>query len=303
MLQDIVVLGANSALPLIDRFSSSFVLRTDKNFFLIDAGEGCQMKMGQFKVKRNRISHVFISHLHGDHVFGLPGLITSYNLNGRKDILTIYGPIGIKKYIDIILEVSQSKLGFELIINEIVEQSFQKLVSVGNITIHAFPLKHRIPTYGYLFKEENEVLNIQSDKIDEYKLTVEEIKSAKKGNNLERKNGMIHNDAITYVKEKPKSFAYCSDTRYDPSIVDFIEGVNLLYHEATYLDELREQAHIRFHSTASQAAEIALSATVKKLVIGHYSSRYKDIEALRIEALKTFSNVVLAEEGKIISIL
>ncbi len=304
MLQDLVVLGANSALPLAGRFSSSFVLRTANRYFLIDAGEGCQMKLGQFKIKRSRISHVFISHMHGDHIFGLPGLITSFNLNNRKEDLNIVGPVGIKKYINVVLEVSRSVTNFELNITELDNKGLQQILRIDGIKISSFPLHHRISTFGYLFEEIVKEFNVFPDKIKEYNLTIKEIKAAKKGKNIIRGDGKkINFKEITYIKNEPLSFAYCSDTIFDPSLVKYISEVDLLYHEATYLHELKDQAKLRMHSTSQEAAEIAKRARVNKLIIGHYSSRYKDLGVLKREACKTFTNTEIAEEGKIFSIL
>ena len=303
MLQDLVVLGANSALPLYDRFSSSFVLRTSGSYFLIDAGEGCQMKLGQFKVKRSKISHVFISHLHGDHVYGLPGLITSFNLNNRKDDLTIFGPSGIREFVEVVLKLSQVHLNFKIEIREIDIDVPHHLVTIQDIEITAFPLKHRIPTYGYLFRENQVSINIITDKIAEHNLTVDEILNVKKGFDIQRKFETIPNSELTYIKRSPKSFAYCSDTVYDPSLSEICQGVNLMYHEATYLDYMKDQAASRMHSTTKEAALVAKYSKVNKLLIGHYSSRYNDLEVLVEEAREVFRNTEIATEGKIIEII
>ena len=299
---DLVVLGANSAHPLIDRFSSSFVLNSDKRSFLIDAGEGCQIKMGQFKVKRSKISHVFISHMHGDHVFGLPGLITSFSLNNRTSPLSVWGPVGIKRYLNTILEISEARLSFDLSINEIEQDVFQKILDFDDIEIHAFPLQHRIKTFGYLFKEKLGSRNIIPEKIEEYSMSVKEIKAAKAGKDLKREDKYISNELITFVKERLKSFAYCSDTIYDESLASILQGVDLLYHEATYTNDLKEQASERMHTTAEQAGMIAKKSAAKKLLIGHFSSRYADLNPLLEEAQSVFANSHLAEEGKIIHI-
>jgi len=297
MLEDFVVLGANSALPLLDRFSSSFVIRTSNRYFLIDAGEGCQLKLGQFKIKRNRISHILISHLHGDHVFGLPGLITSFNLNGRKEPLSIYGPSGIKEFIETVLRISQSYMGFELSIHEIRENDNQVLFEIDDLRVSAFPLKHRIPTYGYRIDETTSKLNVRSDKISEFELSVDEIKQIKEGRDIKRNGHIIANSELTLTKRKRKSFAYCSDTVYDEDVIQYISNTDILYHEATYLDELRKQADERMHTTAKGAATIALKANVDQLIIGHFSSRYTELSPLLEESQSVFPNSYLAEEG------
>lgn len=303
MLLDLIVLGANSALPLVDRFSSSFVLRTSHRSILVDAGEGCQMKLGQFKVKRSRISHIFISHLHGDHVFGLPGLITSFNLNNRTQKLTVFGPEGLKKFVNVILEVSQVNLKFELEVNEIDSVGQIHLATLDDLDVSAFPLKHRIPTYGFLFKESGTSINIKPESVKNYNLSIDEIKMAKKGLDIKRETELIPNSEITYTKHGPRSFAYCSDTGYDPSLAEICHGVSLMYHEATYLHELQAQAAMRLHSTSREAAEIAKKSNAKKLLIGHYSSRYTDLNPLLEEAREVFPDTELAVEGKIILII
>ena len=299
---ELIVLGANSAHPLIDRFSSSFVLRNGKRSFLIDAGEGCQIKLSQFKVKRSKISHIFISHLHGDHLYGLPGVITSYNLNHRPDRLTIWGPTGIRKFIDTILEVSEVKLCYELIVHEIGKDEFHQIEDLEEIEIFSFPLQHRIKTFGYLFREKHEFRNIIPERISQYKLTIEEIKAIKEGEDLKRDGAIIPNREMTYLKVSPKSFAYCSDTIYDEGLKELLKGVDLIYHEATYTDELKLQARARMHSTAREAAMIAAGSEAKSLLIGHFSSRYSDLSPLLKEARSVFLNTELATEGKTIII-
>ena len=301
MLEELTVLGANSALPIKGRFSSSFVLKTTKRSFLIDAGEGCQMKLGEFHVKRSKISHVFISHLHGDHVFGLPGIITSFNLNGRKENLTIYGPLGIKEFIETIIRLSSSYMGFDLNIIEIEEPKYQTLFEIEGIQISAFPLKHRVPTFGYKFQEITTERNVISDMIKKYTLSIEEIKKLKRGEDLQRDQEDLPNSELTYTKRPKKSFAYCSDTIYDESIIPYVDKSDTIYHEATYLDIMRKQADERMHTTALGAAQIALKADCKRLIIGHFSSRYDDLTPLLEESQSVFDNVYLAHEGAVFS--
>ena len=258
--------------------------------------------MSQFKVRPSKITDVFISHLHGDHVFGLPGFITSLNLNNRRESLTIWGPEGIKRYLETILEISEIHLNFVIVINEISKKRFHKVVEYKGIEIFSFPLKHRITTYGFLFRQLSRELNIKSDQILKYKMTIEEIKQIKSGHDLRRGGEVIKNEELTFVKELPKSFAYCSDTRYDDKLVPILKQVSLLYHEATYTNELKEKAHQRMHSTAAEAAQIASRSRVGQLLIGHYSSRYDSLEPLLHEAQSIFSNTQIAEEGMVIKI-
>lgn len=298
----LVVLGANSAQPIPGRFSSSFVLIHNDHRFLIDAGEGCQIKMGQFKVKRSRISDVFISHLHGDHLYGLPGFITSLNLNQRKDPLHVWGPIGIKKYLNTIQEVSSIHMNFDLVITEIDNLKPKKITGYDGLEVVAFPMKHRIPTYGYLFREVRKDLNIRPEQVDHLNLTIEEIRKIKAGGDITRSGQVIKNEVLTYQKGVPRSFAYCSDTIYDESLVNIIRGVDVLYHEATYTEEFRDKAAERMHSTSREAALIAKKAKVNRLLIGHYSSRYGDLSPLLSEAQEVFEKTMLATEGVVINI-
>lgn len=298
----LLVLGANAAIPSENRFSSSFVLAHGSRQFLIDAGEGCQIKMSQFKVKRSKITDVLISHLHGDHVYGLPGFITSLNLTDRCKPLTIWGPEGIKRLLNTVLELLHVYLNFPLTINELYEDVFQEVVEYQGIAIFAFPLKHRIKNYGYLFREKSEERNIIPEQIAKYKMSIEEIKKVKSGHDLKRSSEVIRNEELTYVKEQPKSFAYCSDTAYDEELISILKGVDLLYHEATYTRELHEKANNRMHSTAEEAGRIAAKAEVERLLIGHYSSRYDSLEPLLKEAQSIFPNTEIAREGMVIRI-
>lgn len=299
---ELLVLGANSATPLPNRFSSSFVLNHNEHLYLIDCGEGAQIKMSEYQVKRSKINHIFISHLHGDHIFGLPGFINSYCLNGRKSPLQLYGPTGIKQYIDGICATTGAYFPFELIIHEIEEEKYQLIGEIDDLLVYAFPLQHRIPTFGYKFVEKEKSLNILSDAIQKYELTVDEIKQVKRGEDIIKCGDTIVNTEITYQKEACRTFAYCSDTVYTPSIVPFIMNADMIYHEATYLHELADKAAERMHSTAQQAAQIANEAEIGKLIIGHYSTRYRNPKVLLEEAQLTFKNTFLALQGECITV-
>ncbi len=300
---ELLVLGANSATPLPDRFPSCFVLNHDNHLFIIDCGEGAQIKMSQYKVKRSRVNHIFISHMHGDHIFGLPGLINSFNLNGRQNPLTIFGPFGLKNYIHNTLASTQARLTFELKIVELDIEEAEIILALKHLSICAFPLKHRIPTYGYRFEEVNLEKNIEVGVIEKYNLTIEEIKSIKNGHDLIRDNGeILSNDLLTKPDRLKRAFTYCSDTIYDEGIIPYCQNTSTLYHEATYLQELEDLAEKRFHSTAQQAAQIASQSNAAQLIIGHYSSRYKELNPLLQEAKEVFDNTQLAIEGRSYSI-
>jgi len=292
------VLGANSATPMPGRYPSSFVLQYDQQLMLIDCGEGAQIKMSEFKVKHSKLDYIFISHLHGDHIFGLPGLFSSLSLNGREKPIDIYGPIGIHRFLKAMAEVTGGQARHDINIHELDGTTSHQLGSINGLAVSAFPLKHRVPTLGYRFDEELRPHNIDSLAIERYNLSVEEIKAIKKGDSVMREDKLIPMDLLTLPSAPLRSFAYCSDTVYDPSIIPHIEGVDLLYHEATYLHDLEDKARERMHSTAYEAAEIAKSAMVRHLVIGHYSGRYKDLSVMTDEARLTFANTSLAEEGK-----
>ncbi|WP_235296975.1 ribonuclease Z [Portibacter marinus] len=295
----LTILGCNSAIPTLQRFTTSQVLSTERKNYLIDCGEGTQIRIKDLKIKKSRIHEIFISHLHGDHFFGLPGLLTSFTLNGRTDRLTLFGPIGLVKFIEVLKDIGSLYLSFPLEIIEIQAYTEEVIFEDQFLTVHTIPLKHRVPTTGFLFKEKIKERNIIPEKIKEYQLTIPEIQKAKKGENIIRENGkVLQNDELTNDPPPPKSYAFCSDTTYDPGLVKIVKNVDLLYHEATYLDELKEKAKERGHSTAKQAANIAVQANVKKLIIGHYSSRYRDLTSLQEEAQSVFPNVALAKDGE-----
>lgn len=293
----LLVLGANSASPMPDRFPSSFVLNYNEELILIDCGEGAQIKMSEFKVPRSKIAHVFISHLHGDHIFGLPGFLHSMNLNGRKDALKIYGPPGLGEFLQNIQKVTESTLNFPIDLREIGSSKYQKIDECFGLEVFSFGLKHRISTLAYKFVEKQLERNIKTESIAKYDLSHEEIRNAKAAKPIFRDHKIIPAEELLLDQKPKRSFAYCSDTMFTPSIVPHITGVHLLYHEATYTHDLVDKAEARMHATARQAAEIAKAARVKNLVIGHYSSRYKDLTPLLDEARAVFLHTEMAIQG------
>ena len=274
------VLGANSALPTPDRFPSSFILGYKSHLHLIDCGEGSQIKMAEYRVKRSKLDHIFISHLHGDHVFGLPGLLNSFTLAGRTKPMHLYGPVALEPYLQAITEATGGSHGYELVFHLLSGDDVIDLGLISGLHVWAMPLQHRIPTYGYLFKEVQSELNIDPVAIKKYNLTVPEILSAKAGNDIDRGASKLAVKEVTLAPKKLRAFAYCSDTSYMTELVKYISKVDLIYHEATYLHELAQKAKDRMHSTAREAALIASSAKVGQLIIGHYSSRYKNLDPL-----------------------
>lgn len=292
------VLGANSAIPTRDRFPSSFILGHYQQLYLIDCGEGAQIKMAEYGIRKSKIDHIFISHLHGDHVFGLPGLLNSYTLGGRTKPMAIYGPTALKTYIDHIISATGGRLGYDLNYHLLEGDTPISLGTIDQLEVTAIPLRHRIPTYGYVFRERSQDHNIAPGAIAEYQLSIDEILVAKSGQDIVRGDVVISNVEVTLPVVPPRSFAYCSDTVYDLSIVPHIRGANMIYHEATYLHELADKAAERMHSTAREAAMIAMAAGIKQLVIGHYSSRYKKIEPLLVEAQSIWPATSLAVGGQ-----
>ena len=296
------VLGANSATPMPDRYPSCFILEYDGDLIVVDCGEGAQMKMSEYKVRRSKVSHVFISHLHGDHVFGLPGLLNSFSLNDRRQDLHLYGPVGLKRYIEGVLTATYARASYEVFIHEIDSAGAIDIPTLAHLQVSAMPLIHRIPTWGYRFDEIRAEINVKVDAIRTFELTIEEIIALKSGGSVFRNGQVVPHDRLIVPPKAPRSFAYCSDTIYDPDIVPLISGVDLLYHEATFMHDLVEKAHERMHATAREAAQIAAHAKAGRLIIGHYSSRYRDLRPLLEEAQAVFASSSLAIQGEIFDV-
>ena len=297
------ILGSSSALPTSKRFTSAVVLNIHERFFLIDCGEGTQMQLRKYKIKLGRINHIFISHIHGDHVFGLFGLISSFNLLGRKNDLHIFGPSDLERIIHGYLKDFYINLFFEIIFHPVNCTRSVRIYEDDKILVNSIPLKHRIPTCGFLFREQPKWPNLKKDMIEKYNIPISKRQGIKEGDSFLTETGnIVPNHKLVIPAPKPKTFAYCSDTSYNEGILTQIRNVDLLYHEATYGSELQELARETMHSTASEAARLASKASVKKLVIGHFSARYKDLTPLLAEAQKVFNNTFIAEDGKIFTV-
>ena len=295
---EILILGSNAALPAFDRNPTSQVVHHHDRLYLIDCGEGTQVRFNDFKVKRNRLEVIFISHLHGDHVFGLPGLINSFNLNGRSSKLLIFGPAGLRMFVETSLEISYANIKFELQIIEFDTELPQLIYEHEELMVHSFPLKHRVPTSGYRFEEKPRLRKLKSELISLYNIKHEDIPEIKRGKDFITETGeIIANIILTEDPAAPRSYAFCSDTIYDPDLIPYINGVDLIYHEATFMNDLKTQARERMHSTSAEAAQIALMAGAKKLIVGHFSSRYRDLSGLLEEARAVFPDSHLAMEG------
>lgn len=303
MTFNFTILGTNAALPERDTITSAQVVNVRDHLYVVDCGEGMQSKLQKYRIKRNRIQAVFISHLHGDHVFGLPGFLTSYAHYQRKNPIYIIGPKGIREFVETCLRLSQAYIDFEVHFREMDHEGCALIYEDSKVKVSAFPLHHRISTYGFRFDEKIDEHNIRPEKIKELGLTTDQIKAVKRGDNLLMADGkMILNDEMVYKKTKSRSYVYCSDTAYDEKIVEYISEADVLYHEATYLSDMMVQAKERMHSTVQDAAKIATLAGVGKLVIGHFSTRYLNREHFLREGKMAFSEVILAEEGKVIDI-
>jgi ribonuclease Z len=299
----LTILGCYSATPRTLTNPTSQLLEIRNHMFLIDCGEGTQVQLRKHKLKFSRIKHVFISHLHGDHFFGLPGLISTFRLLGRETELHVYGPKGIKEAITLLLKLGDSWTNYPLLFHELASKEAEVIFEDDKVSVTTIPLNHRIYTNGFLFKEKEapRVLDIEAaEKYDIDKSQFRNIKNGKDGISIDDK--LISNSKLTLDPPKPKSYAFCSDTFYKEDIVPQIKGVDLLYHESTFLETEQRLCARTKHSTAKEAATIAKMANAEKLLLGHYSTRYKSLELFKDEAKPVFDNVELAEDGKVITV-
>jgi ribonuclease Z len=282
---------------------SSQLVNINSKLFMIDCGEGTQMQMRKFGARMSKLHSIFISHLHGDHVFGLPGLISTLGLLGRTADLTIYAHKEIEVLLGPVLNFFCRNLSYNVNTVILPKEGFNLLFENKSISISSFPLKHRIASSGFLFKEKEKQRHIKREMIDFYHIPVREINNIKSGADFVTTDGdIIPNSRLTTPSDPPRSYAYCSDTAYDESIVPYIKDVDVLYHEATFAESEILIANKTAHSTAKQAADIAKMAKVKKLVIGHFSSRYTDLDVLLKESQTVFPMTELANEGKVIEL-
>ena len=296
---ELTILGSSSALPTSDRYPTAQVLNILGRFFLIDCGEGTQIQLRRQKIGFNRIKHIFISHLHGDHYFGLIGLISTLNLLGLKTDIHIYSPSELKNLIQPQLDFIKGEMKINLIFHPLNFKKQQKIYEDKRVEVFSFPVKHSISTCGFLFKEIKKQPNIKKESIQTYNIPIAKIKEIKAGDDFVTEEGkIILNKDLTTPAPKPRSYAFCTDTAYHEPIVNIVKGVDLLYHEATFLEELSDFAKKTKHSTAIDAANIAKLAKVKKLIIGHFSARFNDISLFEKEARTVFENTVAAEEGR-----
>jgi len=296
----LTILGCHSATPRVNANPTSQFLEIKNHNFLIDCGEGTQVQLRKYKVKFSKIKHIFISHLHGDHLFGLVGLVSTFRLLNRTTELHIYGPKGIKEIITLQLKLSNSWTHFPLLFHELSSDKTEIIFEDDKVEVSTIPLKHRVYTNGFLFKEKLGERNLDMNTISKFKeIEICDYQNLKIGRDFVLKSGeILKNETLTKNPTPPKSYAFCSDTAYFPEIIPLIKNASCLYHEATFLKDKSNLATTTMHSTAEQAAEIAKEASVGELIIGHFSGRYKSKEVFLEEAKPVFENTVLAVEGE-----
>lgn len=300
MTFSLTILGSSSALPTSKRYPTAHLLNANERFFLIDCGEGTQIQLRKNRIGFGKINHIFISHGHGDHVFGLFGLFSSFQLLGRKSDLHVFGPEDIRVMLDFYHENFAQDHNFQIIFHPVGHRGVQKIFEDRNVEVFSIPLKHRTPTTGFLFREMPVDLNLIKEALDIFKPSIEEVVNIKKGADLILHNGeVIPNSELTLPPWKRRSYAYISDTIYTEKIVEHINDVDLLYHEATFENKDADLAKQTFHSTSGQAARIASLSNAGRLLIGHFSSRYKSTEKMLQEAREIFPNTEAVEDGDV----
>jgi len=295
----LTILGCNAATPRKNAQTTAQLLEINGQMVLIDCGEGTQIQLRKLGIKFARIQHIFISHLHGDHFYGLIGLISTFRLLGRTADLHVYGPKGIKEVITLQLKLAKSWTDYNLFFHELEEKVATLILDHEKFTVETLPLDHRVYTNGYLFREKEGKRKINSAAVANYGVDVADMENLKQGKDIQLPNGdWVENQLLTFDPAPPKSYAFCSDTAFKPELAELVKGVSCLYHEATFLDTHQDLAVKTKHSTAEEAAQIAAKAEVGQLILGHFSSRYPDLNAFVEQAQRHFQNVHLAEDGK-----
>lgn len=295
---EVTILGNTSSIPVHGRHHTAQVVRFGQDFLLLDCGEAMQLQARAFKVKVSKINHIFISHLHGDHYYGLIGLLSSYSLAQRTTPLTIFGPRGLDEIITTNFRYSNTKLPYPLNFVETHDNGLNLLLEADRYAVYSFPLNHRLPTTGFLIREKHGLRSMIKEKLLETPIPYEAIQSLRAGKNYRDEFGNLYRvKDYTYPLPPLRTYAYCSDTIFTPDLKEYLENVDLLYHESTFMEDNLERAKTTFHSTAKQAAELAKISKVKKLLLGHFSSRYTELDPLLEEAKSVFPNSILSEEG------
>ncbi len=300
---EVTILGSNSAIPAYGRHHTAQYLKIQNHHFLVDCGEGTQLQIQKYGLKAQRIEAIFISHLHGDHYLGLVGLLSSMHLQGRTKDLQLFGPPQLSEILTVQLRYSDTTFRYQIHFQPIAMTEARPIFESKYLVVSTIPLKHRIDCVGFIFTEKQLPFNINKEKLTP-EISFEEIASLKKGEDVVNKDGSAKYLAkdLTLGRKKTRSYAYCSDTSYIPELSKVLKNIDLLYHEATFLTEKELWATNTFHSTAGQAAQLAKDAGVERLIIGHFSARYKDLMPLQVEARKVFKNTSLALEGEKFSI-
>lgn len=298
------ILGCGSALPTAKHNPSSQVVEVRGKLFMIDCGEGTQLQIRKSRLNFSKLYAVFISHLHGDHVLGLVGMLSTFGLNGRTAPLHVYAPGEYEALLKMELDLFCGNLDYEVIFHAVDTRQQQVIYEDRSITVETIPLHHRMPTSGFLFREKPGERHIRRDMVDFYQVPVSQMNNLKAGLDWTNPDGeVIANALLTSDPDPQRSYAYCSDTRYMPSLAETIKGVTLLYHESTYTEDYRDLAEKYLHSTAREAALVARDAGAKKLLLGHFSKRYHDEKPLLLEAQEVFPNSLLAREGLAVEVL
>ena len=300
----LTILGTSSALPTSNRYPTAQVLNVSGRFFLIDCGEGTQTQMRKYKIGFSKINHIFISHLHGDHIFGLIGLISTFALIGRENDLHIYSHSELQKFLSPQIEfLYADDLPFKIIFHPLNFKKEQQIFEDSKVIVYSFPLDHRISTCGFRFEEKPALPNLLTEKINEYQIPIRERQRIKEGGDFTTIDGHIISHAeLTKNKHHARTFAFCSDTRHSESYIESVRNVDLLYHEATFAKDNKDLAHTTYHSTGEDAARVAQKAEVGKLIIGHFSARYKDHNDILKEAQMIFGNTEAITEGEVFSV-
>ena len=292
------VLGSSSATPTKKRFPTAHLLKVDGRFFLLDCGEGAQIQLKRFGVRFQRIEKIFITHLHGDHYYGLIGLLNSFHLLGREKPLIIYGPKGLREILDVQLQITGRSFNYSYEIEEWNKPDFVTIFEDDKVRIDRFPLKHGIPCCGYYFTIKPGKLKVNQERIQELKIPLIHLGDIQKGNDYVDDHGnIIANKELTLPPRPAKRIAYCTDTKFVPELAKQLESPDLLYHESTFLNKDLDRAKETNHSTAEQAATFAKICDAKKLILSHFSARYKNVDPFLEEACKIFKNTILAEDG------
>ncbi|MCC8407618.1 ribonuclease Z [Mucilaginibacter sp. UR6-1] len=296
---EVIILGSSSATPIYNRNPTAQVLNINEHLYMVDCGEGSQQQMMRFDIKASRIDCIFISHLHGDHYLGLVGLLSSLHLNGRKKPMNLFGPAPLIEIIEMQLKYSETTLQYPLVFKATNADRPEQIFENNDFTVETIPLLHRIACTGFIFRGKKRTRKLVKERIDELEVPVAYFSAIKAGRDYTAPDGTVYaNDSLTIPPPEPKSYAYCSDTIYSAHYFEQIKGATVLYHEATFMNDMLERAKDTYHTTALQAADVAVKTGAERLLIGHFSARYKTLNDLLDEACTVFPDTELAIEGK-----